>query len=348
MMSKLLLESKLINENFDCIVIPMHFSSALADLGKVSITKIWKMVIYVVRLVYNLTSNRPSIVYFTLCPTGNIFYRDLVFALIVKCFNIKIIYHLHVRGIAQEARRSRIKNMLYGVIFRNEITVCLSESLALELHGFCSEIRIINNGIPVMRTQARGDLSESKPPCILYLSNLIKSKGVFDFLEALKILSERGMNFIAFIAGNAADVSYKDVNNFISKNNLGDKVFLSGPKYGPEKNAILQEADIFVFPTFYEKEAFPLVLLEAMQYSLPIISTSIGAIPEIIDDEITGFLIGPNDVAGLVDKITTLLMDAELRKKMGREGGKKFFQYYTFEKFELQMRKTFDNVGVSL
>ena len=78
---------------------------------------------------------------------------------------------------------------------------------------------------------------------------------------------------------------------------------LLGPKFGAQKSAILQHADIFVFPTYYPNECFPLVLLEAMQQHLPIISTHEGGIPEMVMQGRNGMLVEASDKTALAKNI---------------------------------------------
>ena len=72
------------------------------------------------------------------------------------------------------------------------------------------------------------------------------------------------------------------LNQKINDLNLQEYVTYLGKKYGDYKYEIFQSSDIFVFPTFYHNECFPLVLLEAMMFGLPVISTSEGGIPDIV------------------------------------------------------------------
>lgn len=106
---------------------------------------------------------------------------------------------------------------------------------------------------------------------------------------------------------------------------------------GKDKEAFLNAADIFVFPTFYHNECFPLVLLEAMEHGVACISTTEGGIPDIIDNGKTGFLVPKHDVAALADKILLLLSNPDLRCNMGKAGRVKFEKEFTLNVFENRM-----------
>ncbi|GAI08660.1 unnamed protein product, partial [marine sediment metagenome] len=96
---------------------------------------------------------------------------------------------------------------------------------------------------------------------------------------------------------------------------------------GEEKIQVFITSDIFILPT-YHPEGFPYAILEAMSAGLPIISTPIGAIPEIIEDGANGFLIPPKIPYILAEKILTLIEDKSLREKMGAENMKKAQEKY--------------------
>jgi len=94
---------------------------------------------------------------------------------------------------------------------------------------------------------------------------------------------------------------------------------------------------VFVFPTFYHNECFPLVLLEAMQHHLPCISTTEGGIPGIIDDKETGFLIEKHDFHTLADKLEYFIEHPQESERMGENGYRKFQDKFTLRKFEESM-----------
>ena len=119
---------------------------------------------------------------------------------------------------------------------------------------------------------------------------------------------------------------------------LSKEVIYHGKRYGEEKKVFWDQADVFVFPTYYHNECFPVVLLEAMEYGIPCISTDEGGIPDIIDDEKTGFIVEKKNVEQLADKISYLISHPDLCKEMGENGYKKFQTKYTLSIFEDRMK----------
>ena len=125
----------------------------------------------------------------------------------------------------------------------------------------------------------------------------------------------------------------------VAKRGLEGMAVYHGRKYGQDKEAFFHSADMFVFPTFYHNECFPLVLLEAMEHGLPCISTTEGGIPGIIDEGRTGYLVPKHNAATLAKKIQALLTDANLRSKIGMAGREKFEKEFTLEVFEKKMKE---------
>jgi glycosyltransferase involved in cell wall biosynthesis len=90
-------------------------------------------------------------------------------------------------------------------------------------------------------------------------------------------------------------------------------------------------ADVYVMPSRWE--SFGLVFLEAMNFSLPVVSTRTQAIPEVVDDHKTGLLCENGDVLALAANMTLLATDAELRRRMGKAGQRRLMEHFTFERF---------------
>ncbi len=176
-------------------------------------------------------------------------------------------------------------------------------------------------------------ITDGAEPRLLMLSNLIVSKGIYVLLEACQRLKERGVAFHCdYVGGESKEVTGEQFRKAIAERGLEDCVIYHGPQYGADKDRAFRRADIFVQPTF--DDCFPLTLVEAMQYRLPIVSTDVGAIPDIVTDGVNGLVCKQQDVDSLVEALTTLLADAALRREMGERGHARYLKEMTLEAFE--------------
>jgi glycosyltransferase involved in cell wall biosynthesis len=261
----------------------------------------------------------------------------------MKLFRKKIVFHLHGKGISQQLNNP-MKKLLYKFVFKNQDIITLSELLDYDIKDvFKGRIFHVPNGISKVDYNDN-EKPINKVPKILYLSNLIKSKGILDFLDSLEILAHKNIDFNAFIVGKEADLTKQDLNLLIEKKNISKSVMYLGPKYNKEKTEIYLQSEVLVFPTKYPNETFGLVNIEAMQFGLPVVSTNEGAISEIIDDGVTGFIVDKNSPEQIADKIEFLINNPEKRIEMGKAGREKFLNNYTIDIFEKNMTNVFSSI----
>ena len=174
----------------------------------------------------------------------------------------------------------------------------------------------------------------------LYLGNLIPDKGVLVLLEACCLIAKEEKSFRCHIVGaGSKELSVEDCRFLVERLNLADLVEVHGPLYGDEKEKMWERCSVFVFPTFYHNECFPLVILEAMQHSLPAISTSVGAIPDMVIHGETGLLAPVGDAQALADEMLKLVRKPEMSVKMGKLGYLLVGKKYTIEAFEEKLMK---------
>ncbi len=114
---------------------------------------------------------------------------------------------------------------------------------------------------------------------------------------------------------------------------------MPGGIYGSAKERLFHESDIFVFPTFYEHEAFPLVNIEAMRAGLPVVSSNEGSIPEMVIDGLNGYIVDPKNIEQLADRVLRLIEDPELRNKMGKAGRKIYENSFTINAYEKRLEQ---------
>ncbi len=165
----------------------------------------------------------------------------------------------------------------------------------------------------------------------LYLGNLIPDKGIPELLEACHLLAECSPDFICHIAG--ADTIEMSAETIKERHKL-PQLIIHGAVSGQTKMALWKQAQALVFPTYYHNECFPLVILEAMQQGLPVISTPVGAIPDMVIHEQTGLLIPTHDSKALFHAMRRLMHSDRLARKLGESAATIYRKYFTFSNFE--------------
>lgn len=172
---------------------------------------------------------------------------------------------------------------------------------------------------------------------ILFLSNMMEEKGVWTLVDACLLLKQHSYRFECHFVGKWSDITEEMFHSYLTQKGLEDMVFAHGAKYGDEKSVFWQHADVFVFPTYYHNECFPLVLLEAMQQGVACIASHEGGIPDIIEEGKTGFIVDKKDAQQLADKIASLIAHPEACERMGKAGKEKFLKEFTLKAFEKNM-----------
>lgn len=341
LMNQYVAESQLLRGNFKIHTIAISYNSSVSQMGSYSFAKFFKIIKYNFTLIKELIKFKPDLIYFQISPLGFAFLRDSLFVCIMKLFGRKIVFHLHGKGISKQIN-NQIKMLIYKFVFKNQDIITLSELLDYDLKDvFKGRIFHVPNGISKVDYNDN-DKPINKVPKILYLSNLIKSKGILDFLDSLEILAHKNIDFNVSIVGEEADLTKQELNLLIDKKNISKSVMYLGPKYEKEKNTFFLQSDIFVFPT--KNDIFGLVNIEAMKFGLPVVSTNEGAIPEIIDDGVTGFIVDKNSPEQIADKIEFLINNPKKRIEMGKAGRKKFLNNYTIDIFEKNMTNVFSSI----
>ncbi len=333
-------ESELINSTFDCRYINLLVSRKINETGKFNVFKIFRSLVVWFELLRNIIEDQPELCYLALSTTGWAFYKDVLLIGLLRIFRIKRVYHLHNKGVS-EKESVFINRILYRFVFKDAAVILLSNHLYKDIMKFVplSNVYICPNGIPDVNVFENKILDKTnKAPQITFLSNLIESKGVYDLLEACKIIQDKGVEFQCKFIGAESDINIGQFNDKVSKLGIEKSVEYAGKKYGDEKNIALLESDIFAFPTYYHNECFPLVLLEAMSANLPVVSTYEGGIPDIIDEGVTGYVVAQRDTKALAEKLEILILDAELRTKMGQAGRTKYVNEFRLERFESRLK----------
>ena len=367
MVGKYIQDSELINSEFDCHYVNLTTATSLEDIGKGGVRKLWAYCRKLKEIRRAIRQTRPDYVYVTPNTAKGPFYKDFVIVEWCKWWSGKrTILHFHNKGVATRQDRW-LDHRLYRRFFRRAEVILLGEPLYEDVKKyvekerafFCpngtGESTLTGTGTGGSRTIRFATIRSDAPtirnevatltevPRILWLTNIMLTKGLMEFLDALALLKERGVAFfVDFVGGITGEMTEGEFKKAIEDRGLEACTCYAGRKYGEEKEAYFNRADVFVLPSY--TEAFPLTILEAMQYGLPIVATNVGAVSTAVEDGVNGILTGGKipimtldfrpDARELADALEKLLNDRELRERMGKASRERYEREFTIGCFE--------------
>lgn len=199
-----------------------------------------------------------------------------------------------------------------------------------------SKIQVVLNGIDTDRYRPVDDSEkqkirqslgiEKKAILVTYVGQIADYKGITDLLSAIELLKETGISFFYIFVGSGP---------------LEDRVINSGENNikilgkRNDVNKILAASDIFVAPSTWH-EAFGFAIAEASACRVPVIATNVGGIPEIVDNDISGFVVPIRAPQEIADKLQILALNKDLREKMGNEGHRRAIEKFTVERMAFE------------
>jgi glycosyltransferase involved in cell wall biosynthesis len=172
--------------------------------------------------------------------------------------------------------------------------------------------------------------SVSTDRLILSVGRLVEKKGFQDLLEALLLVKRRGERFQCAIYGDGP--LRQQLQEWIEEHSMHDEIRLCGDRTQQELIAIFQTVTLFTLTPVQtndgDRDGIPNVLLEAMAVGLPIVTTAVAGIPELVENNQNGLLYSQHDVEGISSGIIELLNDAEKRGQLGRAASKRIREQF--------------------
>lgn len=173
---------------------------------------------------------------------------------------------------------------------------------------------------------------------ILYLGTIEPRKNIITLIKAYNLLREAGFNQKLVLAGSWGWKT-RDIKREWLKSKYSSDIIFTGYVPEEEKALFYSQADLFVYPSFYEGFGFP--PLEAMQFSLPVISSNVSSLPEVLAD--SALLINPDKVDDLLEAMKIVLSDKNLREELKTRGLSRV-KLFTWEQSALNYLKVFEKV----
>jgi glycosyltransferase involved in cell wall biosynthesis len=193
---------------------------------------------------------------------------------------------------------------------------------------------LVHCGIDIQRFSPPNHRSHADQPVILTVGRLVEKKGYPYLIKACRILADQGYDFRCLIVGGGPQETI--LKQMIQDNGLSSYVNLLGIVFQEHLRDHFGQADIFVLPCVVgsdqDMDGIPNTLMEAMSMEIPVISTTVSGIPELVEDGKAGFLVPPQDEVSLARAMANLLENEELRSTLGKAGRAKVVAEFEIEK----------------
>ncbi len=242
----------------------------------------------------------------------------LAFSVIfAKCLGGRVIFHLHELP-------GKIGAVLRAAIGMADCVVFCSETCAARFAGIpVRKSRVILNA--VNPDGLVGHAGNNAMRRIVMIGSINKTKGQDLLLKAFAKLTDKDVTLFFYgTTGLSAHWYVHGLKRFARKNGIVDRVFFPGPTNDVEK--VLQQSTILVHTSW--KESFGMALVEAMTCGVPVIAHDLSGMKEVVVDGLTGFLVKPNDIDMLAERISRLINDPDLRQRFGQAGRELVMEKY--------------------
>ena len=292
------------------------------------------------RIIFYKLIYRVELVHIHMASYGS-FYRKSIIISLCKMLHIKVVLHCHgacfekFYNSVKESKKEYIKK----TFAKTEKVIVLSESWKEFFKTIVDEnkIAVLYNSVNVPDKIDRNELN--KVPTGLFLGRIGERKGAYDLIEAVKNIKNEGIKIKILMAGDGEIQKAKDI---IKKENIEDSIEILGWINNKQKEEYLKSSDFYILPSY--DEGMPMSVLEAMSYSLPVITTDVGGIPEIVQMKKNGIIVKPGNNDEIKNAIKKIIENNEFRKKISENAYETIFEKFNFKHYEEFLDKLYKQI----
>lgn len=351
-----------IDEKFELVHLDTSFKQDSVARGKFTWTGFWRSLWIFFKIAIILLMKRPDILQVTIARNKLGFLRCGVTILVGKLLRTKIVArfggdHFNIfysqSGFILQKFILLVFNLIDTLIVEAEVLKKQFLELFKDL-----KLQIVYNGIPVdqfVRPKVHNiHLTQKHTNHILFVGYISKAKGAFDLMKAIPLVTARFPNTHIYFVGELLQQERnlihidKESDLFSERekivNNLCIDKFITITK--TEQLKKLKEyywkSDIFVLPSY--SEGFPFVVLEAMAAGLPLIVTKVGALDEVLTENVNAFFVKTGEPDEIAEKIIFLFENEDIRRSIGRRNYELVKRNYNLKNFKNSMERVWDTV----
>lgn len=289
--------------------------------------------LFLVLVIYN-----PYIVHIHMSSYKD-FSQKRVFHKICKLLNKKTILHIHGGAFIDFYNTSNNKKSIVNTLNSADLLIVLSDYWKDFFKKLCPDKKIVvlPNAVDMKISNKYSKISKNdKTYNVLFVGRLEKQKGIFDLIKAFNMIKDDNIKLL--LMGPFMN-NEKEIKDLIKKLNISDKIVFLGNINSDERFKYFASADVFVLPSYFE--GLPVAILEAMSFGLPVISTNVGAIPEVVKKD-NGILIKPGDVKALKNAILKIKNNTKIDYK--KNNIEKIKKNYTLDIFKKKLEEVYEKI----
>ncbi|MEO8253827.1 MAG: glycosyltransferase family 4 protein [Flavobacterium sp.] len=299
-----------------------------------------------------LLFRKVDLVYFTCTRSKKGALKDILLLFLCKLRGVKVINHLHGNEIMDLFTGGILSKIILWAYKQIDLTIFVTERQKELMPSILSKMKkvVIPNCYDSVLEGVDFSLKIKKDEVqILYISFLMKSKGIFVALEAFEKIAENYENVTFHIAGEPLSdylMSASDVKTLFDdkihalKRDYPHRIVYHGVVKGDDKKELFLESDILLFPTFFKTESFGLVNVEAMRTGNAIITTDHNFLADIVTMK-EGLLVKPNDVESVYNAVEYFLENPDLLSEIQQHNIEHAKLEFSPEQFNVRMKQLF-------
>ncbi|HWQ33504.1 MAG TPA: glycosyltransferase family 4 protein [Blastocatellia bacterium] len=302
-----------------------------------------------IQYVWLIVRWRPEMVWIHVGGNASL-YRKTPFIAFGRMTGRCVLTHFHAGDFTPYFKRqSRYgqRLILWGLGLSHRLITCSRELQGiLNRHLPEADVVVLPNGVDVTEFATERRLREGaqagEPVRLLFVGAMGRLKGERDLIEALRLAEARVPNLRVMMLGHGSETLMR----LCEHRQVLHLLEYFGPAPMDRRAEFFKQADIFVLPTY--AEGMPVSVIEAMAAGLPVITTPVGGIPELITDGVEGWLVRPGEIDALAERIVTLASDERMRLAMGKRAelrACRFDRHIIQARLSEAMQQTFSIAG---
>lgn len=266
--------------------------------------------------------------------------RKVILLTIARAIGLRYLLHIHDYDYSAEyGRRGRLMRWAIARTFQRAVRILvLGEREATSLKKLLcltpERVSVLHNAVPDLRPKP-AKKSRSGDCChLLFLGHLSERKGVPELLDALATPSLLNRQWRATLAGGGPIDRFR-----LRAQELGiaDRVNFPGWIDTTQVQTLRADSDVLVLPS--HAEGLAMSVLEGLSDGLTVITTPVGAHPEVIDPEVSGIFVPPGDVEALENALARVIDNGELRRRLGEGARRRFLQDFDVARYAGKLRQ---------